>query len=467
MSSDTTSADDSFTLGRYRIVGQIAKGGMATVYLAKLEAAGGFNRDFALKVVHPHLTDSTEIRARMLEEARLASRVRHPNAVRTVDAGEDQGYAFLVLELIDGVNLRELMLHRSRPFSAIQAAGIIVQVARGLHALHTATSEDDTPLQMVHRDVSPHNVMLDRTGRAIVIDLGLAKAADRELTQVGVLCGKLPYMSPEQSQLGDLDARSDVFSLGTVLFELVSEDLPFGDTHSGPTLTRLQACDATSIDARLEARGVPGWYREIVLACLRPNPEDRFDSAHALAEALAQELGAAGQDEAVIRQGLRDLVDDAYETLGGLDKASLPPRLTASGPSHPVVAPPATEPAAGWKWAAAGGLAVALLSGAAYSISGARGSQSEATPSTPQTENSAASMTRTATEPTATRSEKPPRKVAPEPAAATLYPVIDTTPPPPAGVDPALADPAQKRRPTKARPTAAAPELKPNPYQPR
>lgn len=304
-------------LGRYEITGRIATGGMATVYLARLEATGGFAREFALKVIHPHLAAEEGFRRRFYQETRLASRVRHHNVVATIDAGEDKGYSFMVLELIEGATLRQLMLHRERSFAAIEAAHMVAEVARGLHALHTATDEQGQPLNIVHRDLSPHNVMLDQSGRAVLIDLGLAKTdTNPNMTQVGVMFGKLPYMSPEQARLDPLDARSDVFALGTVLYELCTSALPFGDTHTTSTLDRLQRCNSGDITEGLYRMSVPKWLVQIIVTCLQSEPADRFASALDLAEALTQELVHAGHSSAEIKARLADIVRSALPEIG-------------------------------------------------------------------------------------------------------------------------------------------------------
>ncbi|MCX4245833.1 serine/threonine-protein kinase [Paraliomyxa miuraensis] len=320
-------------LGRYEITGRIATGGMATVYLARLEATGGFAREFALKVVHPHLVSETGFRQRFHQEARLASRVRHPNVVATIDAGEDKGYCYLVLELVEGATLRQLMAQRNQPFAAIEAAHLVAEVARGLHALHTATDEQGRPLNVVHRDLSPHNVMLDQSGRAVLIDLGLAKAdSNVNLTQVGVLCGKLPYMSPEQARLETLDARSDVFALGTVLYELCTSKVPFGDTHTTATLERLQRCDAAEIEAGLREVAVPSWIVDIVLGCLRADPADRYATALDVADALTQELACCGHSSAEIKARLADIVRVALPEIGTVTPLEpMAPALTSRG----------------------------------------------------------------------------------------------------------------------------------------
>lgn len=357
-------------LGRYLIAGRIATGGMATVFLARMEASGGFSREFALKVIHPHLVDQPGFRERFHREARLASRVRHPNVVTTIDAGEDAGYCYMALELIEGGTLRQLMLQRGRGFPPVEAAQLIAEVARGLHALHSATDEAGTPLNVVHRDLSPHNLMLDRTGRPVLIDLGLAKADDTPaLTQIGMLAGRLPYMSPEQARSDAVDARSDVFALGSVLCEMATGLPPFGDRHDTETLDRLQRGDLRPVAARLRDAGLPQWLSEIIMLCLQPNPDDRFATAEALADALAQELTQAGYRVLETRQRLARIVEQALPGLGTLASMhSLPPRLQRD-PSQPVAmvtgdhapVPRRRIPAAAW--ALSGAVVGALLFG--------------------------------------------------------------------------------------------------------
>jgi serine/threonine-protein kinase len=292
-------------LGRYEIVGHLATGGMASVYRAKLAGTGGFSRDFALKVIHPHLCDTREFIERFLNEAWIASRLHHPNVAATIDAGTDAGYYYIVLELIEGVTLRQLSRTRSAPLPVDCAARIVADAARGLHALHDLRDGNGLPLNVVHRDLSPHNIMLDRGGRGILIDLGLAKVSgSASQTQTGVLCGRLPYMSPEQSRNALLDHRSDIFSLGSVLWELVLGAPPFGDDHSVATLARLQRCDHTELQAELFRRDVPNWLASVILVCLQREPENRFSSALAVAEALEQEAEAARIDSNAARRQL-------------------------------------------------------------------------------------------------------------------------------------------------------------------
>lgn len=311
------SGEASFNLGRYAIVSRIASGGMATVYRARLENEGGFARAFAIKVIHPHLAEAEGFKERFLDEARVASRVQHPNVVSTIDSAQSQGYHYLVLGLIDGVTLRQLQLALGPKLSAREAALIVCDAARGLHAVHSVVDDAGEALDVVHRDLSPHNLMLDATGRAILIDLGLAKARGQlGHTQTGVLCGKLPYMSPEQSLLAPLDARSDVFSLGSVLFELAVGQPPFGDDHTPGTLQALRECDPERLASTMTEADVPDWLRQILLRCLRAEPEDRYPTADALAEALDDGLRRAGHGQSAIRVSLGEKLHAARAEIG-------------------------------------------------------------------------------------------------------------------------------------------------------
>lgn len=291
---------------------------MATVYRGRKTAHGGFERDFAVKVIHPHLSAVDGFTERFLDEARVASRVHHPNVCAVIDVEKDRGYQFLILELIDGVTLRQAQVWGDgAPLDPEEAARIVADTAHGLEALHTVTDEHGDPLDVVHRDVSPHNLMIDGGGRTVLIDLGLAEARDKlGHTQTGVLCGKLPYMSPEQSLLEQLDHRSDIFSLGTVLFELVTGELPFGEDHTPDTLDRLRRADVEELAVRLEAHGVPTWLRQIIGRCLQLRPHDRFARADELAEALEAEMHLRGFQQSDIRSRISVRVRQTQAAIG-------------------------------------------------------------------------------------------------------------------------------------------------------
>ncbi|TPV93108.1 MAG: serine/threonine protein kinase [Myxococcales bacterium FL481] len=309
----TTPPGPAFALDRYVLTGRIACGGMATVYRARIQSAG-VTREFAIKVLHPHLADAANVRLRFVDEARIASRIEHPNVVSTVDVGSCRGYHYLVLELIHGVTLRQLQVHRPHcpRLVSSDAARIVADAARGLHAVHTARDEEGHPLRVVHRDVSPHNLMLDTRGRTVLIDLGLSKSEGQTChTETGILCGKLPYMSPEQSLLQPLDARSDIFSLGSVLFELCTGAPPFGEAHAAETLDALRTCDSARLRSELEACGVADWVVDVTLRCLARDPDDRFASALDVAEALERPIGEESLEHLDLRHRLAALALEA------------------------------------------------------------------------------------------------------------------------------------------------------------
>lgn len=346
----------TFKLGRYEVISKIATGGMATVYRAKLDADGGFSREFALKVIHPHLSGEPGFKKRFLDEARIASRVRHPNVAAVVDVGQDRGYQFLVLQLVEGVTLRQLLMHRSRPLPAAEAASLIVDAARALHAVHALEDDNGDPLGVVHRDLSPHNIMLDEGGRAILIDFGLADARDKlGHTETGVLSGKLPYMSPEQTRMQDLDARSDVFSLGSVLYELLCGVPPFGDDHHPRTLTGIQEADAEPLVKAMRAQHIPEWMMVIVLTCLRDSRTERFESAAAVADALEEELAAHKLDSKQLQRALAHHALSVGADLHRTDELVPLPEILPQGEA----AKPARR--ARWPWVAAAVVAGSLI----------------------------------------------------------------------------------------------------------
>jgi serine/threonine-protein kinase len=202
--------------------------------------------------------------------------------------------------------------------------------------VHTVVDEQGVALDVVHRDLSPHNLMLDATGRTVLIDLGLVKARGQVgHTQTGVLCGKLPYMSPEQSRVEPLDARSDVFSLGSVLFELAVGEAPFGDDHTPGTLEALRTCNLDRLAEKLADAHVPSWLTQIVLTCLRRDPADRYASAAALADALDDAMRRAGVIQSEARQRLARRAQSVREQLGPEIPAEPLPPLIGTDPTGP------------------------------------------------------------------------------------------------------------------------------------
>lgn len=426
---------------------------MATVYAAQLERPGGFARPVALKVIHRHLLEVPKTRERFIDEARFASRVRHPNVVCTVDVGEENGLPYLVLERIDGLTLRQLQQHHGRPLPAAVAARVVADAAAGAHALHTVVDREGRRLGVVHRDLSPHNLMVDQQGRTILIDLGLAKAEEESegTTRTAVICGKLPYMSPEQSRLDPLDARSDVFSLGTILFELCTGELPFGDSHTTATLERLRKPNHATLAGRIREAGVPSWLAEVILTCLQADPAARFPDAATMVEAIEQAMGHAGLASDESRQRLAELVEEG--TAGIPSEQPLDDYVPwQAAEEHSSVRP--ASPFSSIKWIALGAAAAVLSFVVATQLDDARqhvpmgddvGGQGR----------TAAILVEDADESPAAVAVERPRRVVPT-VAQPEEPVV---------AEPVAEAPKRKRRSRRRNKRSVDARLKPNPYQ--
>jgi eukaryotic-like serine/threonine-protein kinase len=209
----------------YEVVCPLAAGGMGRVDLV-VRRDGRFARLFAQKRLRPHLIDDHAVRRMFLDEGRIAGLVRHPHVVSVVDVGEDQAGPYLVMDFVEGVSLAELIARAAATGGQVPmtvALRIAVQVADGLHAVHETRGPDGKPLQLIHRDVSPQNVLIAFDGTARVSDFGIAKALGRATaTTSGVLKGKIGYLAPERLRFEEPDRRADLFSFGVVLFELLA-----------------------------------------------------------------------------------------------------------------------------------------------------------------------------------------------------------------------------------------------------
>jgi serine/threonine-protein kinase len=210
-------------IGRYAIFDQLAAGGMATVHIARLVGPEGFSRVVAAKRMHRHLLESSSFKRMFLEEALLAARVRHPNVVPILDVLSHDGELIIVMEYVHGESLLALNRPASERFPIPVASAILVAALQGLHAAHEARNEKGEPLRIVHRDVSPHNILVGADGVARVVDFGVAKALHaREDTQPGVLKGKFSYMAPEVARGEPPSRQGDVFSAAIVFWELLA-----------------------------------------------------------------------------------------------------------------------------------------------------------------------------------------------------------------------------------------------------
>ena len=279
--SDLCRPGDVF--GRYEILFPIASGGMAIVYAARARGEGLFQKPVAVKLMLPHLTRDERFCSMFMDEATLAANIESPHVVGTLDLGREGEVLYMAMDLVLGPTLRELQDAGRVPPPV--AASILIQTARGLHDAHQARNVAGQPLRLVHRDVSPHNVLVGVDGRARLSDFGVARAIHRHShTETGELKGKLAYFSPEQLEAReDLDHRSDVFALGVVAWETFGGERLF----AAPNPLALAKLIANKQIPRLdEHSGLPKEIADVIAHALERNPDDRFSSAEELADAL-------------------------------------------------------------------------------------------------------------------------------------------------------------------------------------
>jgi len=276
-------------IGRYALFDQFAAGGMATVHFGRLDGAGGFSRVVAIKRLLPHLVANREFTDMLLNEARLAARVRHPNVVATLDVVASKGDVLLVLDYIEGEALSTLCRAQAKEKRDLVpipiAVGIMQDVLHGLLAIHEATDEKGRALDLVHRDISPPNVLVGVDGVARVLDFGIAKALQHlDDSMTGRRMGKMGYMSPEQIRGDHLTQRSDVFSAGIVLWELLCMRRLFPADHPEERMDSILRGNYPR--PRSLREDLPQELDDVVMKALEPSPDARFATIREFSEAL-------------------------------------------------------------------------------------------------------------------------------------------------------------------------------------
>ncbi|MBK8594440.1 MAG: TonB family protein [Holophagales bacterium] len=267
--------------GRYQLLEKIAAGGMAEVYRARMRGEEGFEKIVAIKRILPHMADNDDFITMFIDEAKLAAQLTHNNIIHIYDLGKEDAYHYIAMEYVEGKDLRSILktaTEKGYPLPVDLALLIASKVANALDYAHRRLGLDGKELNLVHRDVSPQNVLISFEGDIKLCDFGIAKAATKvQQTQAGALKGKLQYMSPEQAWGKKVDRRTDIFSLGIVLFEMLTGERLFsGDTD----LTILeQVRDARSEAPSLKNPDVPKKVDQIVLKALAKNPQDRYQNA--------------------------------------------------------------------------------------------------------------------------------------------------------------------------------------------
>jgi len=272
-------------IGRYALFGEIAAGGMATVHFGRLVGPVGFSRTVAIKRLHPQYAKDPEFVGMFLDEARLASRIQHPNVVTTLDVVNMPNEVFLVMEYVQGESLSRLLRNASKAGELMppgHVATVMAGMLHGLHAAHEAKSERREPLNIVHRDVSPQNVLVGIDGTARVLDFGVAKAAMRsQSTRDGQMKGKLSYMSPEQLNGKAVDRRTDIFAAGIVLWESLTARRLFDGSDAGEIFAKLVAADIP--EPKSIVPGIPDAVNAVVMKALERDPDRRYQTARQFA----------------------------------------------------------------------------------------------------------------------------------------------------------------------------------------
>jgi eukaryotic-like serine/threonine-protein kinase len=294
---------------RYRITERVAAGGMAEVFRGVAESMRGFKKNIAIKRILPALTKNKKFVAMFLDEARLSLSLQHANIVQVFDIGHTEDTYFIVMEFVDGVDLKAILDWRRRVSKRIPVAHslyIVMEICKGLSYAHELPNQEtDLPLGIVHRDVSPPNVLLSKQGEVKVVDFGLAKATSQvEVTDPGVVKGKMSYLSPEAARGEEVDHRADIFAVGILLYEMLTgKRLFYGETdYQTVELVR----NAKVPPLRPQNPQVEPELEDIVRKALSKRPEDRYQSATDLQDALAQYSYSRGLK--VISRDIAELV---------------------------------------------------------------------------------------------------------------------------------------------------------------
>ncbi len=330
------SVNQSF--GNYTLIKKLATGGMAEVWLAKQSGIEGFNRHVVVKRILPHLAEDPEFVQMFLNEAKIAARFNHPNIGQIFDLGETGGQFFIAMEFIHGEDLGRVM---RRAWSTGQwiarhiALRVIADTCQGLYYAHTRNDEQGRPLRVVHRDISPQNILISFDGAVKVVDFGIAKASDQvSNTKSGAIKGKFAYMAPEQAAGKPLDARSDLFALGLVLYELVTGVRPL---KRDSELATLQAALECKIDPPSAVAEVPTELDAIVMRALAKAPDDRYVDAREFQRSLEQYLLNA--KEMATSAEVSELMAALFaDRLGEEARLGAPNPSTESSTSNPVPA---------------------------------------------------------------------------------------------------------------------------------
>ncbi len=400
------SLEPGYRLDRYELLCKIGQGGMASVWLARAQGKHGFERLVAVKTVLPEHATDRDFRTMLLDEARIAAGIDHPNVARILDVGEDRDIPYLVMEYVAGESLNRLHRKLGESDQRIPqeiVLRILADACAGLHVAHELIGPDGIPLGIVHRDVSPQNIIVNELGISKLIDFGVAKATGRlgGETATGIIKGKVAYMAPEQALGVPVDRRADVWAIGAIAYYLLVGAPPFDAPNDAARIIRAVTGDPPDP----MPSSVPPAIRDVVLKALSREARDRYATAADLRRALedaARISSRAATTEDVAKFCGEHLAEFARARKKMLDRAlaaasdrararealAFQPSASGSSPSldprgvlgnqeetsagtiaHGVaVVPPPTRPARRWGMVAAGGLGVLVLVGGAFAI---------------------------------------------------------------------------------------------------
>jgi serine/threonine-protein kinase len=312
------------SIGRYRLLGRIGEGGMAEVYRAVMVGPEGFERELVLKRILPRLSESGDFKTMFVREAKICAQMLHPNIIQIYEFGHADGGYFIAMESVQGVTLREALTtlrKDERAMPHLIAADVARQICVGLDYAHTLRGPDGMPLEIVHQDISPTNIMLAFTGTVKILDFGIARAADfaEEEAKKGLIKGKVSYLSPEQIYVRPFDARADVFALGVVFHEMLTGRRLFQSKNDITKMRELLAAPIlppSAFDAM-----IPRELDRIVMKSLEIDPKDRYQSAAEMAADLERTLIAARHSSRELSKLLHDLYLASDDPLVVIDAA--------------------------------------------------------------------------------------------------------------------------------------------------
>ncbi|MCS6858658.1 MAG: protein kinase, partial [Sandaracinaceae bacterium] len=369
--------------GKYTLLRRLAVGGMAELFLALQRSVAGFEKLIVVKRILPHLAKDRAFVDLILHEARISATLNHPNICHIYDVGEQEGQFYIAMEYIHGEDLRSIIRQMKKKgesqFPLEQALAIVLGCCAGLAYAHEKTTIDGEPLNIVHRDVSPQNILVTFSGDVKLVDFGIAKAGRNPLedTSAGVLAGKIPYMSPEQASGLPLDARSDLFSLGIILFELTTGKRLFKGPNELETIRLI--LDGEYPRPRELNPQIPEELEAIIVKALQKDPDKRFQSAREMQAAIEDFVRKSQLKVSTISTGewmqrlFAEKLEEQRKLLAqGRQLAEILVAQAEAEEKEATLSGVRSRPATSWPWIAAIGISLTALGVALFAVQAVR-----------------------------------------------------------------------------------------------